>query len=196
MSFLEQTSAGFSVSATGGDSRQMPGPGAWLVTSEVLILAATGDPLDQIQTIQFGHIWLLLILFAGTRHPTRWPQCPLVSMSTICHTSHTQVQTPRSDSGGSGNSIFFAKSFSISLFLSVSFIVARFYIFFISNLCIFGRNATEYDPAVNRHTLTKLRHASIMCGWYVMGRGIVSSASESPVSDLRCLSRSISPPHL
>ena len=35
-----------------------------------------------------------------------------------------------------------------------------------------------------------------MCGCYVMGRGIVFSASESPVSDLRCLSRSISPPHL
>ena len=114
-------------------------------------------------------------------------------MSTICHTSHTQVRTlPVAVLA----TAFFTNPSNISLFLLLSFIVIRVYTFYMSYFCIFGRNATEYDPAVNRHTLTKLRHAFIMCGWYVMGRGIVFSASESPVSDLRCLSRSISPPHL
>ena len=119
----------------------------------------------------------------------RSSQCPLFVTHLTLRCEHCQWRF--------WQQLFFTKPLKIKAYFCQYFIVIRFYLFYICNFCIFGINATEYDPAVNRHTLTKLRHAaSIMCGCYVMGRGIVFSASESPVSDLRCLSRSISPPHL
>ena len=80
---------------------------------------------------------------------------------------------------------FFAKPFKISLFLPVSFIVAGFYVFYICNFCIFGRIATEYDPAVNSHTLTKLNwDMPPLCVAGMYWAGALSSLLLSPQSQI------------